>query len=173
PYTTLFRSDILSGIIDDNGMLPFMCRIESKEEIDDETARVKAIPSLDYMPKLKAEVIRAYGDYKMNPYTNTDFPTKRLNFPIEKDETKVTDCKNLLKTKKEIVLREEQSAVLGFDYAAKRDFAAVGYLTKAGELYQWKCKGFVLRGNPELTRINAPLEVFEQKGEISFVDGEE
>lgn len=175
PLDDLKRSgrDILSGIIDDNGMLPFMCRIESKEEIDDKTAWVKAIPSLDYMPNLKAEVIRAYGDYKMNPYTNTDFPTKRLNFPIEKDETKVTDYKNLLKTKKEIVLREGQSAVLGFDYAAKRDFAAVGYLTKAGELYQWKCKGFVLRGNPDLTRINAPLEVFEQKGEISFVDGEE
>ena len=58
PFDDLFNKciDILNGDIPDNGLLPFICRIDSEQEVHDKAAWHKANPSLRYLPDLLAEM---------------------------------------------------------------------------------------------------------------------
>lgn len=165
--------DILNRLYDDNGMLPFLCCIESQEEIDMPEMWEKANPSLRYMPNLMAEMQRQYADYKRQSSGNLEFPTKRLNFPIESKEQRVTDYKNLLASKQATTYYAGQEAVAAMDFASRRDFAVVGHLTRQGDLLQWREHGFILKSNPDLERIRAPLLEWAQKGLLTFVEGVE
>lgn len=165
--------DILNRLYEDNGFLPFICCIEHKEEIDNPDMWVKANPSLPYMPNLKQEMLRQYNEFKRQSSGNLAFPTKRLNFPIQEKSEIVTDYENLLATKIEPDYSAPLSAVIGMDFASKRDFAACGHLTRIGEHLQWTVHMFVLKNNPDLKRIQAPLADWEVKGLLTFVDGVE
>ncbi len=165
--------DILNRIYEDNGMLPFMCCIESEAEIDNPEMWVKANPSLPYLPNLMQEMLRQHAEYKRQSSGNLAFPTKRLGYPMENKAASVTEYKNLLATKKEMVYREGQQAVIGLDFASRRDFAAVGHLTRFEDGLQWREHAFVLKGNPDLDRIKAPLLDWDKKGLLTFVDGVE
>lgn len=166
--------DILNRVYEDNGMLPFMCCIESEAEIDQPEMWEKANPSLRYLPNLRAEMKRQYQDYKRQTSGNLEFPTKRLNYPIENKAAIVTEYKNLLATKKAQTYIDGQSAIIGLDFAARRDLAVVGYLTKnADGNLQWREHAFVLKSNPDLERIQAPMQEWEAKGLLTFLDGVE
>lgn len=165
--------DILNRIYEDNGMLPFMCCIESEEEIDDPEMWVKANPSLPYMPNLFEEMKRQHAEYKRQTSGNLAFPTKRLNFPMESKTACVTDYESLLATKKETNYFEGQKAVIGLDFASRRDFAVTGHLTRVENGFQYRCHAFVLDKNPDLERIKAPLRDWEKKGLLTFVKGVE
>lgn len=165
--------DILNQLYSDNGFLPAMFCIESKEEIDQPDMWVKANPSLPYMPNLRTEMLRQYGDYKRKTSSQLSFPTKRLNYPMESQESSVTEYKNLLATKKEPAYPTPLPAVIGIDFASRRDFATIGHLTRGANGMQWRCHGFILRGNPDLERIRAPLQDWEAQGLITYLDGVE
>ena len=69
----LARSEqILKGDIGDNGLLPFICRLDDKKEADDKTKWVKANPSLPYLPELMEIIEKEYIDWKENPIANAD-----------------------------------------------------------------------------------------------------
>lgn len=165
--------DILNRLYEDNGFLPFMCCIESEAEIDTPDMWVKANPSLPYMPNLKAEMLRQYNEYKRQTSGNLAFPTKRLNYPMQSKANIVTEYKNLLATKTECIYDYPMQAIAGIDFASRRDFAAVGHLTKRSGRLQWKVHLFVLKSNPDLERIKAPLQDWEAKGLLTFVEGVE
>lgn len=165
--------DILNRLYGDNGFLPFMCCIENEAEIDNQDMWVKANPSLPYMPNLKAEMLRQYNEYKRQTSGNLAFPTKRLNYPMQSKANIVTEYKNLLATKAECIYDYPMQAIAGIDFASRRDFAAVGHLTKRSGRLQWKVHLFVLKSNPDLERIKAPLQDWEAKGLLTFVDGVE
>lgn len=77
--------EILRGEAPDNGTLPFLCRLDSDEEIDNPEMWVKANPSLipefaNYKSMLR-EIKIEYVDYLKNPVVYADFATKRMNRP--------------------------------------------------------------------------------------------
>lgn len=155
-------------------MLPFLCCIENEAEIDQPEMWEKANPSLRYLPNLRAEMERQYQDYKRQTSGNLEFPTKRLNYPIENKAAVVTEYKNLLATKKVQIYVARMAAIIGLDFAARRDFAVAGYLTRGENgVLQWREHAFVLKNNPDLERIQAPLEEWEAKGILTFLDGVE
>ena len=55
---------ILFGDDPDNGLLPFICRLDSKDEVDDEANWPKANPSLPYLPHLLEEIRKEYRNGK-------------------------------------------------------------------------------------------------------------
>ncbi len=164
-------SQILNGIIGDNGTLVMWYRLDSDDEVHDEKMWVKANPSLPYLPNLFNEMRTEYQEYKRDPITNSDFMTKRMNRPQENKDICVTDYENIKKTKASLKSVDGKDAVLCFDYASSRDFAAVGYITRQEEKLQFNGKMFVLNGNKDLPRIKAPLEQWAQLGVVEFVDG--
>lgn len=58
----------MNGECDDNGMLPFICRLDSKEEIDDPINWHKSKTlSLKYLPHLEEEISKEYLDPESKP----------------------------------------------------------------------------------------------------------
>ena len=80
---------ILFGGEPDNGLLPFICRLDSKAEVHDEKNWEKANPSLRYLPDLMEEIRKEYRDWLKRPEKFTAFMTKRMNLPDGSSEIKV------------------------------------------------------------------------------------
>ena len=92
---------ILRGEIGDNGLLPFICRLDSKAEADDPAMWVKANPSLPYLPDLRETIAKEYAEWKSNPVASADFMTKRMGRPQSDTEVAVTPWENILATNRE------------------------------------------------------------------------
>lgn len=164
-------SQILNGVIEDNGTLIMWYRLDSDEEIHNEEMWVKSNPSLPYLPNLLNEMRTEYKEYLKDPINNSDFMTKRMNRPQENKDICVTDYENIKKTKAPLQAVDGKDAVLCFDYASSRDFAAVGYITRQEDKIQFNGKMFILKDNRDLHRIKAPLDQWEKLGVVEFVDG--
>lgn len=82
-------ADILFDDLPDNGMLPFICRLDSKKEVYDEKNWEKANPSLPYLPTLMGEMRKEYNDWLAHPDRLTAFMTKRMNIPSGSTDIKV------------------------------------------------------------------------------------
>ena len=76
----------------DNGLLPFICRLDSKEEVHDPANWPKANPSLPYLPNLLEEIKKEYAEWVRNPAQLPAFMTKRMNLPESNREVQVTAC---------------------------------------------------------------------------------
>ena len=153
----LARSEqILRGDIGDNGLLPFICRLDDKKEADDKSKWPKANPSLPYLPDLMTEVEKEYLEWKENPGTNSDFMTKRMNRPQSDAEVAVTDWEKILATNKPLPDLTGWSCTVGIDYASMRDWAAVNFHFRKGEQRYDFGQYWVCTQNPDLERVKAP-----------------
>jgi phage terminase large subunit-like protein len=155
----LARSEqILRGDIGDNGLLPFICRLDDKKEADDKSKWPKANPSLPYLPDLMTEVEKEYLEWKENPGANSDFMTKRMNRPQSDAEVAVTDWEKILATNKPLPDLTGWSCTVGIDYASMRDWAAVNFHFRKGEQRYDFGRYWVCTQNPDLSRIKAPWQ---------------
>lgn len=162
---------ILAGVIEDNGTLPMIFKLDVLQDVHNPENWTKANPSLPHMPILLEEIEREYKDYLLDPIRNSDFITKRMNAPQGLPEFEVTTNENLMKTDAELLPITGKNAILCFDYAASRDFAAVGIITSHDDKLQFQGKMFVLKNGKDLPRIHAPLDEWNKKELIEFVDG--
>lgn len=166
---------ILNGETPDNGALPFLCQLDSDEEVDDKNCWVKANPSLPYLPHLQSELELEYFDYTMNPAANTSFMAKRMNRPPKELENEVTSWENILATNQEI---DENAihgmpCVGGIDYMKTTDFLGAGLLYRKNGIDYWITHTWVCRQSADLKRIKAPLEQWAANGLLTFVDASE
>ena len=160
------------------GYFPFICKIDSVEEIDNEDAWHKANPSMEFMPILADQIKKEYLEMQKLPSKKPEFVTKRMNLPEQKTDSVVTDWNNILRCcYEDVVLKTPilvpdttgKSAVIGIDYADIRDFASAGILTKDGDKYIWKQKTWICSESPFLDSIKFPLN---RKGQKEFEDFE-
>ena len=140
----------------DGGLLPFLCRLDSKEEVHDEANWVKANPSLPYRPDLMEEIRKEYREWKQKPGQLTAFMTKRMNLPQSDGDVAVTDWENIAATRREMPDLAGWQCTVGIDFASMRDWASVNFHFKRGEerfdvSHSWLC----LR-SPDLERVKAP-----------------
>ena len=166
---------ILDGDTPDNGTLPFLCRLDNDEEVDNMENWTKPNPSLPYLPHLKSELELEYFEYTLNPAANTSFMAKRMNRPPKELENAVTSWDNILATNQEIdeALLWGMPCVGGIDYMKTTDFLGAGLLYRVGAKDYWITHTWVCSSSPDLKRIKPPLKQWEKMGLLTFVDAAE
>ncbi len=167
----LARSEqILKGDIGDNGLLPFICRLDDKKEADHQDMWVKANPSLPYLPDLMTVIEKEYVEWKENPIANADFITKRMNLPQSDAEVVVTDWENIIATNKPLPDMTGWACTCGIDYASVSDFASVNLHFRRGDMrydinHSWLCLQ-----SKDLHRLTVPYREWAQMGYLTLVD---
>ena len=163
-------NNILFESYPDNGFLPFVCRLDNKDEVHDEENWYKANPSLQYTPNILVETRDEYQDWVDHPEMNGDFLTKRMGLRAGFQELSVTDYEKVLKTNKEPPELEGRACVASLDYAEVSDFASVNFHFREGNKrydinHSWLCLQ-----SKTLGRIKAPWKEWADKGLITLVD---
>ena len=161
---------ILDGREADNGLLPFICRLDSDDEVHDEAMWPKANPSLPYKPSLLKEIRKRYIDYKRDPVKNSSFMTKRMNRPQGRADIEVTSWENIKRTNRPLPDLTGKPCVVGIDFTKMTDFmSAVMLFRENGTYYaihhSWFCTNSKDRG-----RIKIPLNEMVDRGLLTMVD---
>lgn len=161
---------ILRGEMPDNGLLPFVCKLDSKQEVDDPENWQKANPSIPFLPVLLEETRKEYIEWKSNPEQLTDFMTKRMNLPEANREIAVTEWANIEATKRELPDLDGWTCTLGVDFVKVGDFASTNLHFREGEIrydinHSWLCLK-----SADLPRIKAPWRQWAEEGHLTVVD---
>jgi phage terminase large subunit-like protein len=161
---------ILNGEIPDNGFLPFICKLDSEDEVHDPDNWEKANPSLPYLPTLQDEMKREYADYKLDPVINNAFMTKRMNIPQGRKDTEVASWENILKTNGELPDLTGKSCVLGIDFSKTTDFVSAFLLFKEKEAYYGIHHSWFCTASNDKHRIKIPLDQMAERGLLTIVN---
>lgn len=162
---------ILDGKEADNGLLPFICRLDSDEEVDDETKWEKANPSLRYKPELMEEIRTQYVNYKRDPQKNASFMTKRMNRPKTRMDIQVTSWENILKTNRPLPDLEGKTCVCGIDYTKTTDFMSACLLFRLkDDMYYVKHHSWFCTHSYDRELIKIPLDEMVGRGLLTMVD---
>ena len=168
---------ILNGEIDDNGMLPFITRVDKPEEVEMPEMWYKANPSLQYLPDLLQEMKTELQNYLDDKISNISFAVKRMNCLPQETEGGITAFDNILATNQDITpylpKLQGRQCTAGFDYMKTDDFLSAGLLFDVDGTDVWITHTWVCKASADLSRIKAPLQEWEAAGLLSFVDGPE
>lgn len=161
---------ILRGELPDNGLLPFICKLDSKDEVHDSTKWPKANPSLPYLPHLQEEMAKEYEDWKINPIQFSAFMTKRMNIPQGNKELQVTDWENIKATNKPIPELRGRTATVGIDYMKVTDFASVNLHFKDGDKRYDISHSWLCLKSSDIPRLKIPWRDWAEAGIMTLVD---
>ena len=163
---------ILFGGEPDNGLLPFICRLDSKAEVHDEKNWEKANPSLRYLPDLMEEIRKEYRDWLKRPEKFTAFMTKRMNLPDGSSEIKVCAYERIKATNRPILVDDlvGRMCTCGIDFSKVTDMISVNLHfrdvdTRYDLNHSWLCLQ-----SKDLPRIKAPWKEWADQGHITLVD---
>lgn len=162
--------EILRGGEPDNGLLPFICKLNKKEDVHQEENWPMANPSLPYLPSLLEEIRKEYRDWKKNPERLSAFMTKRMNCPDGAKEIKVTEWDNILATKQDLPDLQRWTCVCGIDFMKVTDFASVNLHFRDGDRrydinHSWLC----LKSR-DVPRLKCPWKQWSDDGLLTLVD---
>lgn len=166
---------ILDGGIPDGGFLPFICHLESDDEIENPEMWYKANPSLQYLPNLLWEIKHELTEYQLNPVANAAFRTKRMNRPPKTKEGGIAEWELIKATNQPIDKSKLKGkpCIAATDYAKTNDFISAGLLFLVDGKYVWITHTWVCSRSADLPRIKVPLHAWEQAGLLTFVDAAE
>jgi phage terminase large subunit-like protein len=160
---------ILDGEIADNGFLPFICQLDSDEEVHDEANWEKANPSLPYLPTLKEQMRREYADYILDPIINSAFMTKRMNRPQGAKDTEVAKWENIIATNREMPDLTGKTCICGIDFSKTTDFVSALLLFKQNDMYYGIHHSWFCTACNDRHRIK-PLKEFMKLDNLTVVD---
>lgn len=180
---------VLAGKARPGTLFPFICKLDNKDEVDDEDMWEKANPMLskplsDYAKTLLREIRQNYDNLEINPSGLEEFLTKRMDLPSESMERSVAPWEEIAATNQPIPDVAGKEAIAAVDFASIRDFLAAAVTFKhAGKIYtiemQWATKAFCDKyygysRNPHEAmpnkRIKIPLQDWQKQGLIKIVD---
>ena len=153
----------------DNGFLPFICCLESKDQVHDPENWYMANPSLAYMPHLLQEIEDEYRDWCDHPEQNSDFLTKRMGIRAGFKEVSVTDYEKVLATKKVLPDLTGDACTVGIDYAELNDWAAVNIHFRRGEERFDINHAWICAQAKTLPRVKAPWQEWAREGIVTVV----
>lgn len=154
----------------DDGFLPFICRLDKKEDVHDPENWPKANPSLVYLPDLRVEIADEYRDWLDHPEQNTSFLTKRMGIRSGQKEIAVTDYEKIRNTNKPLPDLAGWSCTVGVDYAELSDWAAVNLHFRRGEERFDINHAWICLQSRDLHRIHAPWQTWASAGHVTAVD---
>lgn len=153
----------------DNGFLPFICCLESKDQVHDPENWYMANPSLAYLPHLLQEIEDEYRDWCDHPEQNADFLTKRMGLRAGFKEVSVTDYEKVLATNTELPDMKGWRCTVGIDYAELSDWAAVNlHFRRGSERYDIN-HAWVCAQSKTLPRVKAPWQQWAKDGLLTVV----
>ncbi|MDB8858819.1 terminase large subunit, partial [Pediococcus acidilactici] len=179
---------VMRGELPPDTMFPFWCKLDSEEEVNDESMWEKANPMLSqpltgYGKTLFRKIKKQYLKMQSQPSMREEFLTKRMDLPLKDPEKSVAPYEQIKATNKPIPFDklEGREAIGSLDFASMRDFAACGLTFKLdGQIYfvshQFARKQFVDKyygysTNPaDRPRNVAPIGEWEEKGLLTVVD---
>lgn len=154
----------------DNGFLPFICCLSSKDQVHDSGNWYMANPSLYYMPHLLREIQDEYQDWKDHPEQNGDFLTKRMGLRQGFREIAVTDYEKVKATNRPMPDMAGWACTVGIDYAELSDWAAVNlHFRRGSERYDIN-HAWVCAQSKTLPRVKAPWRAWSDNGLLTVVD---
>jgi phage terminase large subunit-like protein len=162
--------DILNGVIPDNGMIPFISRLDKPDEVHNKRAWHKACPSLRYFPDLQDEMERKYADYKRDPIHHSSFMVKRMNIVATDNEAQITAWENIKACCRDLPDLEGMSCIGAIDYSKVNDFVAAGLLFCVNDLWYWMTHTWICKQSADYFRIRYPMEEAQMKGILTIVD---
>lgn len=179
---------VLSGEARWNSLFPFICKIDEQKDVENPDNWQKANPMFhepmsEYAKGLFEMVMEQHEDLQDDPSNWEEFMTKRMNWPVVDVERSVASHEELVATKRDIPDISGDICIGGLDFAAVRDFAAVGLLFKHDDDYVWLCHSFVRKefvdtfygySKPKDSingkRQFAPIKRWEQEGWLTVVN---
>lgn len=154
----------------DNGFLPFICCLSSKDQVHDPGNWYMANPSLYYMPHLLREIQDEYQDWKDHPEQNGDFLTKRMGLRQGFREIAVTDYEKVKATNRPLPDMAGWACTVGIDYAELSDWAAVNlHFRRGAERYDIN-HAWVCAQSKTLPRVKAPWRAWADHGMLTVVE---
>lgn len=162
--------DILRHGAPDNGLLPFICKLNKKEDVDDEDNWTEANPSLPYLPDLLLEIRKEYREWKKNPERLPAFMSKRMNLPETVKESAAAKWEDIAKTNRELPDLNGWECVAGIDYMKTNDFASVNLHFKKGDERYDINHSWICGKSADIPRIKAPWRQWVSEGKLTYVD---
>lgn len=154
----------------DEGFLPFICCLNTKDEVHDPENWCMANPSLPYLPHLMQEIHDEYRDWKERPEQNGDFITKRMGIRDGAKEISVTDYENIRATNHPLPDMAGWSCTVGIDYAELDDWAAVDLHFRKGDQRYDINHAWICANSKTLPRVKAPWRTWCENGDCTYVD---
>lgn len=158
------------GNVPDNGMLPFISKLDSRAEVHKTEMWEKANPSLRHKPELMEEMRKEYIDWKEAPTQFTAFMTKRMNIPDGNPEVEVTSWENIMATNQPIIDLAGYSCNGGVDFVKVTDMASAGLKFHVDDVYYWITHSWLCNRSKDIPRIKFPLKEAEKQGLLTIVD---
>lgn len=154
----------------DNGFLPFICCLGSRDQVHDPENWYMANPSLFYLPHLRQEIEDEYREWVEHPEQNGDFLTKRMGLRAGQKEISVTDYEKVKATNRPLPDLTGWSCTVGLDYAELSDWASVNYHFRRGPErfdinHTWICAQ-----SKTLPRVKAPWRDWAARQLVTVVD---
>lgn len=165
---------IFKGESPNDRLFPFICKLDSIDEMDKPELWSKANPMFEedspYSKRLYSTVMKEYLKLEEEPSGRREFVVKRMNFTEGNTERDVATHDQLIATNQEVIIPRGAHCVAGFDYASIRDFASVGLLFKIDGKMVWKQHSFVRKQFLEAFKLKAPIKEWQEKGLLTIVD---
>lgn len=149
---------ILRGEDPHNGFFPFICRMDSEDEVDNPELWEKAIPRINYDRTLKRTVMKEYIDKKQSSELVVAFYTKRMNLPKVDAAKAVAEWEDIKATNQPIPDLIGQECIGAIDYADLRDFCSVGLLFKKNGKRIFKQHTFIHEKSLKMTKFNIDIQ---------------
>ena len=154
----------------DGGMLPFICCLQSREQVHDPANWYMANPSLAYRPALLQETEDEYKDWLEHPEQNGDFLTKRMGLRAGQKEISVTDYEKVKATNQTLPDLRGWTCVVGVDYAELSDWAAVNLHFRRGSERFDLNHAWICAQSKTLPRVKAPWKAWAEAGHCTVVE---
>ncbi len=178
--------DILNGLAEFKGVFPYICELDSINEMDNPKLWPKANPALQEPlnkrgKRLFNEVMKKYKKLANEPSGRTAFVTKRMNFLEDNMENSVATREEMMATNRPF-FKLDTVPIGSLDFGSVRDFSSCGLLFKKKDEYAFKtftyaikdfCDanyGYSLKEELVGTGKRAPIKKWEKMGLMEVVD---
>lgn len=163
---------ILRGERPDNGLLPFLCHLDSIQEVGDEDMWPKACPRLLRSPTLVDEYRTEVREWRDRPQMHPMTMTKRFNLPQGRTDVQVTSWANLEAASRDVDLAalDRMPCVVGIDYARTTDMVGAVALFHVGGEWQVIPHAWWCTRSSDAGEVKAPLREWERMGQVTIVD---
>lgn len=154
----------------DGGMLPFICCLQSRDQVHDPANWYMANPSLAYRPTLLQETEDEYREWLEHPEQNGDFLTKRMGLRAGQREISVTDYEKVKATNRPLPRLDGWTCTVGLDYAELSDWAAVNLHFRRGAQRFDLNHAWICAQSRTLPRVKAPWKAWAEAGHCTVVE---
>lgn len=180
--------DILNGLSEFKGVFPYICELDSIEEMDDPEIWPKANPALQPPlnkrgKRLFNEVMKKYKKLATEPSGRSAFVTKRMNFLEDNMENSVATKEEIMATNRPF-FELDTVPIGGIDLGSVRDFASCGLLFKNRKKEEYAFKtftfamkqfcdvhyGYSLKEQIVGSEKRAPIKQWEKMGLMKVID---